>query len=162
MKLVSVSEVKAIESEADSSGLTYAMMMENAGQGLAEAVQDLPIGDQDREVFAVPGNITEKRSSGPNKLIRDGRAKLITNAQDIFDELASQLHLAYDQHDNKTQMDLTPTEQLLFKFLSGNPVHIDALSEKTELSTSDALVTLLSLEFKGLVRQLPGKLFIRS
>jgi len=118
--------------------------------------------DQDREVFAVPGNITEKRSSGPNKLIRDGRAKLVTNAQDIFDELASQLHLAYDQHDNKTQMDLTPTEQLLFEFLSGDPIHIDVLSEKTELSTSDTLVTLLSLEFKGLVRQLPGKLFIRS
>jgi DNA processing protein len=59
-------------------------------------------------------------------------------------------------------MDLTPTEQLLFEFLSGDPIHIDVLSEKTELSTSDALVTLLSLEFKGLVRQLPGKLFIRS
>ena len=118
--------------------------------------------DQDREVFAVPGNITEKRSNGPNKLIREGHAKLITNAQDIFDELASQLHLSFDQHNIKSQVDLTPIEQSLFKILSDKPIHIDALSEQTEMSTSDALVTLLSLEFKGIVRQLPGKLFVRS
>ena len=118
--------------------------------------------DQDREVFAVPGNITEKRSNGPNKLIREGRAKLITNAQDIFDELASQLHLSFNQLDIKLRVDLTPIEQSLFQILSDKPIHIDALSEQTEMSTSDALVTLLSLEFKGIVSQLPGKLFVRS
>jgi DNA processing protein len=117
--------------------------------------------DQNREVFAVPGNITEKRSSGPHKLIREGRAKLITSAQDIFDELSSQLHLSFNQNENKIQIDLTPAEQLLLPILSDEPIHIDALSEQTEMSTSDALVTLLSLEFKGLVRQLPGKLFVR-
>ncbi len=47
-------------------------------------------------------------------------------------------------------------------FLSADPIHIDALADRSELSTADALVTLLSLEFKGAVRQLPGKLFIRS
>jgi DNA processing protein len=117
--------------------------------------------DQNREVFAVPGNITEHRSSGPNKLIREGRAKLITNAQDIFDELSSQLRLTFHQNE-KPPLDLTPAEQSLFQFISSEPVHIDALSEQTDLSTSDALVTLLSLEFKGLIRQLPGKLFVRS
>ena len=117
--------------------------------------------DQNREVFAVPGNITESRSSGPNKLIREGRAKLITNAQDIFDELSTQLHLTFRQDDAK-QIDLTPAEQSLFQIISNAPVHIDVLSEQTERSTSDVLVTLLSLEFKGLVRQLPGKLFLRS
>jgi DNA processing protein len=118
--------------------------------------------DQNREVFAVPGNITEKRSSGANKLIRDGRAKLITCAQDIFDELGTQLHLSFQQNDNKIQIDLTPDEQVLYQILSDEPIQIDALSEQTDMSTSDALVTLLSLEFKGWVRQLPGKLFVRS
>ena len=118
--------------------------------------------DQNREVFAVPGPITEKRSSGPNKLIRDGRAKLITNAQDIFDELAIQLQFLFDQKNTTVQVELTPAEQSLMQFLSDEPTHIDALSERTDLSTSDVLVTLLALEFKGVVRQLPGKLFVRS
>lgn len=56
MKLVTVSEMKAIEKEADASGLTYAQMMENAGQGLSEAVQDLPIEEDDREVFGLVGS----------------------------------------------------------------------------------------------------------
>ena len=144
------------------SGLSLGtVVIESAEEGGALITATTAL-DQDREVFAVPGNITEKRSSGSNKLIREGRAKLITNAQDIFDELASQLHLSFDQNDSKVQIDLTPTEQSLFQLLSDEPMHIDALSEKTEMSTPDALVTLLSLEFKGIVRQLPGKLFIRS
>ncbi len=58
MKLVSVSEMKSIEREADSNGLTYDQMMENAGRGLAEVIQDLPIEESDREVFGLigPGN----------------------------------------------------------------------------------------------------------
>ena len=144
------------------SGLSLGTIVVESAEDGGALITATTALDQDREVFAVPGNITEKRSSGPNKLIRDGRAKLITNAQDIFDELAFQLHLSFDQPDIKFPADLTPTEQLLFQFLSDEPIHIDTLSEKAEMSTSDALVTLLSLEFKGIVRQLPGKLFVRS
>ncbi len=58
MKLVSVAEMKAIEEEADAQGLTYDMMMDNAGQGLAEVVQDLPVDENDREILGLvgPGN----------------------------------------------------------------------------------------------------------
>ena len=58
MKLVSISEMKSIEREADANGLTYDQMMENAGRGLAEVIQDLPIDEKEREVFALvgPGN----------------------------------------------------------------------------------------------------------
>ena len=55
MKLVTVSQMKAIEKEADANGLTYDQMMENAGQGLAEAIQDLPIVEEDREIFGLVG-----------------------------------------------------------------------------------------------------------
>ncbi len=144
------------------SGLSLGtVVLESAEDGGALITASTAL-DQDREVFAVPGNITEKRSDGPNKLIRDGRAKLITCVQDIFDELAQQLHLSFDQNNVKPHIELTPTEQSLFNFLSNEPIHIDTLAEQTEISTSDALVTLLSLEFKGVVRQLPGKMFVRS
>src|SRR5512135_2220375 len=58
MRLVSVEQMKAIEKEADAAGLTYVQMMQNAGQGLAEVVQDLPIADSEQEVFGLvgPGN----------------------------------------------------------------------------------------------------------
>ena len=53
MKLVTVSQMKSIEKEAYTHGLTYDQMMENAGQGLAEVIQDLPIEEGDREVFGL-------------------------------------------------------------------------------------------------------------
>jgi hydroxyethylthiazole kinase-like uncharacterized protein yjeF len=58
MKLVSVNEMKSIEKEADSNGLTYDQMMENAGRGLAEVIQELPIEESEREIFGLigPGN----------------------------------------------------------------------------------------------------------
>jgi ADP-dependent NAD(P)H-hydrate dehydratase / NAD(P)H-hydrate epimerase len=56
MRLVSVDQMKAIEKEADASGLTYAQMMENAGQGLAEVIQDMLIDDSEQEVFALVGS----------------------------------------------------------------------------------------------------------
>ncbi|HEX8991972.1 MAG TPA: NAD(P)H-hydrate dehydratase [Anaerolineales bacterium] len=55
MRLVSVEQMKAIEKEADAAGLTYAQMMQNAGQGLAEVVQDLPIEDSEQEAFGLVG-----------------------------------------------------------------------------------------------------------
>jgi DNA processing protein len=117
--------------------------------------------DQNREVFAVPGNITEKRSAGSNKLIRDGRAKLVTNIDDIISELRLQLHLPFDEHVQSPPLDLTSSEQAVFNILSSEPIHIDALAEHADSAPSDMLVILLSLEFKGIVRQLPGKMFVR-
>ncbi len=58
-------------------------------------------------------------------------------------------------------VELTLFERKIYDVLSDKPLHIDNLAEQAEASTSDALVNLLSLEFKGLIRQLPGKMFIR-
>ncbi len=118
--------------------------------------------DQNREVFAIPGNITEKRSTGPNSLIREGRAKLVQRVEDILEELGPQLrHLLKKDVARETAVELSLFERKVFDKLSGDPIHIDELAELAETTTADALVSLLSLEFKGLVRQLPGKLFLR-
>ena len=55
MKLVTVSQMKAIEKEADASGLTYDQMMENAGHGLAEVIQDFGVEEEEREAFGLVG-----------------------------------------------------------------------------------------------------------
>jgi DNA processing protein len=143
------------------SGLSLGtVVIESADDGGALITATTAL-DQNREVFAIPGNITEKRSNGTNKLIRDGRAKLITCVQDIYDELVLQLQLPFDQRNVQPPPDLTPAEQSIFRLLSDEPIQIDLLAEQAEISSSEALVTLLSLEFKGIIRQLPGKLFVR-
>ncbi len=143
------------------SGLSIGtVVIESAEDGGAMITASMAL-DQNRETFAVPGNITEKRSAGPNKLIRDGHAKLITSAQDIFLELSPQLHLEY-QENTTPAVELTSAERSIVNLLSTKPIYIDLIAEQMDISTSDALVVLLSLEFKGVVRQLPGKYFIRS
>jgi DNA processing protein len=120
--------------------------------------------DQNREVFAVPGNINSKRSRGCNMLIKDGRAKLVESIDDIIVELKPKLGTLLSgriSQEHKPPVDLSLFEKKIFDLLSIEPRHIDVLSEQSSLTTADVLVNLLSLEFKGLVKQLPGKMFIR-
>ena len=120
--------------------------------------------DQNREVFAIPGNINSKRSRGCNALIKDGRAKLVENIEDILDELSTKLRPIFkktDKGEQKPLPALTLFEKLIYDVLNENPCHIDAIAEITKLSTADVLVNLLSLEFKSLVKQLPGKMFVK-
>jgi len=144
------------------SGLSLGtVVIESAEDGGAMITATTAL-DQDREVFAIPGNITEKRSEGPNKLIREGRAKLIQKVEDILDELRPELrHILKKEREPEPAVELTLFERRVLDVLSSEPVHIDSIAELAETSTSDALVNLLSLEFKGLVRQMPGKMFVK-
>jgi DNA processing protein len=118
--------------------------------------------DQNRELFCVPGNITEKYSAGTNKLIREGHAKLVQTIDDIISELETVLRPILKTSKPKPQPQLSIFEQKIYDMLTDEPTHIDAISAQTSLSMSDTLVNLLSLEFKGVVRQLVGKMFIRT
>lgn len=120
--------------------------------------------DQNREVFAIPGNITSKKSRGTNLLIKEGRAKLVETVDDIVQELGHKLQpILKKTHkiQSKPIPELTLFEKKIYDTLSETPLHIDVLSERAEMTASDALVNLLTLEFKGLVKQLPGKMFMK-
>ncbi|MBM4169313.1 MAG: DNA-protecting protein DprA [Ignavibacteria bacterium] len=142
------------------SGMSLgSVVIESAEDGGAMITASTAL-DQNREVFAVPGPIGEKKSAGPNVLIRDGRAKLITGVPDIIAELGSHLKLETALLPSvQRTIALTLFEETILSCLSTEPLHIDAIADQCQTTTSDALVTLLSLEFKGLVRQLPGKYF---
>ncbi len=89
MKLVTVSQMKAIEKEADAGGLTYDQMMENAGQGLAEVVRDLPLEESEREIFGLvgPGNNGGDTLVALSHLAADGwqaRAYLVRRKSDAL------------------------------------------------------------------------------
>ncbi len=121
--------------------------------------------DQNREVFAIPGPIHEKQSRGTNKLIQQGRAKLVVSPDDIVEEIVSKLK--YTQTNGTGSQSTPPAfefnmfEQNIFDVLSKQPLHIDVIAQQSGLSTSDTLVHLLSLEFKGAVKQLAGKMFCK-
>ncbi|HAX49108.1 MAG TPA: DNA-processing protein DprA [Ignavibacteria bacterium] len=123
--------------------------------------------DQSREVFAVPGYITSKVSSGTNALIKNGQAKLVENLDDILVELTGKLNGLKLNSANGNSIkvneipELNGNEKLVYDTFLMNlePIHIDFISEKSGLNISDSLVTLLNMEFKGIVEQLPGKRF---
>jgi len=123
--------------------------------------------DQSREVFAVPGYVTSKVSHGTNALIKNGQAKLVENLDDVLVEISNKLKglkLSTANGNSVTIQsvpELSGNEKLVYDtfLMTIEPIHIDAISEKSGLNISDSLVTLLNMEFKGIVEQLPGKRF---
>lgn len=143
------------------SGLALgSLIVETAESGGAMITASTAL-DQNREVFAIPGPITETKSSGTNRLIKEGRAKLVQRVEDILNELQLKLKPLLKSEEKRIEPPLSLFEKRLLDCIGTEPLHIDAIASQTMLTTSDALVNLLSLEFKGLVRQLPGKMFIK-
>jgi len=147
------------------SGMSLGVIVIEAGEDSGALITAQYALDQDREVFAVPGPITSTASEGTNRLIKRGTAKLIQSVDDVIEELAPQLGLslpASSAPPAPLQLSLLPDEDRLYHVLSDAPQHIDILAASANLSTSQALAVLLSLELKGAVRQLPGKVFVRD
>lgn len=115
--------------------------------------------DQNREVFALPGNVGVKQSEGTNLLIQKSEAELLISAEDVITELELKLKPILGKNIPKQQIDLTLFEEKIINVLNSEPLQIDKIALLTSMTTSDCLVNLLSLEFKGLVKQLPGKMF---
>ncbi len=120
-----------------------------------------------REVFGVPGNVTQEVSFAPNLLIKQG-AKLVTNAEDVIEELPTPVRAALvkaeavesEQRNLLVVEDLTPVQRKLYEMLSAEESrHIDDLVDSSGLNSSEVLATLFDLEMKGIIRQLPGKQF---
>src|SRR5690348_4210033 len=120
-----------------------------------------------REVFGVPGNVTQPVSFAPNQLIKQG-AKLITNAEDVIEELPTPVRAALvkaekpeaEQRNLLVAASLNPSEKKVYELLSAEEsVHIDDIVERSGLNSSEVLATLFDLEMKGIVWQTPGKQF---
>ena len=116
--------------------------------------------EQNREVFAIPGNIGSKQSEGTNNLIKHGTAKLVQHAEDILSELQPYLPQRHAVKKEVPKVSLSLFEEKIVTALGEETLHIDTLANKAGFSTQEALVHLLTLEFKGVIRQLPGKMFV--
>ena len=115
--------------------------------------------DQNREVFALPGNLNCAQAEGTNILIQKGEAKLITNITDILSELRLNYNTKVKKQKSFENHNLNFFEQAIINTLSDKPKHIDLIAEESNIATADCLVYLLNLELKGFIQQLPGKNF---
>jgi DNA processing protein len=156
------------------SGLSLGVVVVEAARNSGALITANFALEQGRDVFAVPGKISSLTSSGTNDLIKDG-ARLVQSADDIMEEL----HLAEMQPltgKDREETDeaiakmtkayiyssLTEDERSAYKTLSDEPLHIDDLLDKTGLNPAKASKVLLSLQLKGLVKEVPGKRYTRK
>lgn len=145
------------------SGLSLGTVVVEAARQSGSLITARLAAEQNREVFAVPGSIQSFKSSGTHLLIKQG-AKLVEQARDIVEELSpmlpeSSIAPANTEAHDKRLIDLSPEEHRIALTLNAYPTHIDELTRKMELPASTISSILLSLELKGIARQLPGKFF---
>jgi DNA processing protein len=159
------------------SGLSLGVVVVEAAENSGSLITARLAIEQNREVFAVPGNITSRNSFGTNYLIKGAGAKLVQQWQDIAAELPPQIAARLlpppfgDKKKEKSladQLTLVPrglsgSETLVLKLLTADtPAQIDTLVERSKLSISDLTAALLALEMRELIRALPGRCFVRK
>ena len=157
------------------SGLSLGVLIVEGAQHSGSAITARLAMDQGREVFAVPGNITSKMSWGPNLLIKQG-AKLVQEWSDVTNELPVAVRRELvTRAQQKLEPDLalpvaeepeTPLQALAKQLLSvlqvDVPQQLETLLATFEgVSSSELIGALFELEMSGLVRQLPGKNFVK-
>jgi DNA processing protein len=141
------------------SGLTLGTVVVEARRGSGALITAECAGDQNREVFAVPGNVDNLLSQGPHDLIRDG-AKLVETFEDILSEL--RLGPASSQPELPLPApELTDAERRIWEMLSAEARHIDDLILETGEPAAAISAGLMMLEVKRAARRLPGNYFVR-
>jgi DNA processing protein len=156
------------------SGLSLSVLIIEASERSGSLITARLAMEQNREVMAVPGNITSRNSFGTNYLIKSG-AKLVQQWQDVVAELPSEIAAEIlppkidkaDTNGGGKQRDLAPPdlssqERKIWELLTPDePVHIDNLLEESALSFGDLNTALVGLDIRDLIRVLPGKYYAR-
>lgn len=141
------------------SGLSHGVLVVEAGNKSGAILTALNAVDQNRDVFVIPGRISDTKSTGCNRLIKHG-GMLVDSGNEIFTTIQPKLFNPTESRQTELAIKLTKPERSLISLLSSDPVHIDELSEKANISVTHLLTQLLNLELKGVVHQLSGKQFI--
>jgi DNA processing protein len=157
------------------SGLSIAVLVVEASENSGTRVTARCAAEQNRDLFAVPGNVTSKGSWTPNTLIKQG-AKLVATWEDVWEDLPSQVRLELEsQGPSASKPDLSasllpdpvlrPQEAMVLEVLrSDESLQIDEVLDllETQLTSSEVFTALFELEMAGRVRQLPGKNYVRT
>jgi DNA processing protein len=161
------------------SGISVGVLVVEAGENSGTRVTARCAIEQNRDVYAVPGNVTNRTAWGPNTLIKQG-AKLVATWEDVWDELPTQVRVELESRlrseysiESKVeaaaslfeQAPLPRTEAMVLGILrQDEALLLDEIMEKleAELSSSEIFTALFELELGGRVKQLPGKNYVKS
>ena len=157
------------------SGLSIAVLVVEAAENSGTRVTARCAAEQNRDLFAVPGNVTSKGSWTPNTLIKQG-AKLVATWEDVWEELPSQVRIELEavwpsaskpeaQASLLPDPALRPEEALVLQVLrSDESRQLDEILEllETQLTSSEVFTALFELEISGRIRSLPGKHYVRT
>jgi DNA processing protein len=157
------------------SGMSIGVLVVEAGEHSGTRVTARCALEQNRDVFAVPGNVTTKNAWGPNTLIKQG-ARLTATWEDVWEDLPSQIRvelesewkLASKGHPAASLFEeapLPPAETWVMSVLRHDEaLQLDEIMEKLEpeLSSSEVFTALFELELAGRIKQLPGKNYVKS
>jgi DNA processing protein len=156
------------------SGMSIGVLVVEAGENSGTRVTARCALEQDRDVYAVPGNVTTKNAWGPNTLIKQG-AKLVATWEDVWQELPTQVRLQLEGElgfASSTEQAASIVEELplqepekvvLAALRHDEAVQLDELMEKLEsrLTSSEIFTALFELELASRIKQLPGKNYVR-
>jgi DNA processing protein len=157
------------------SGLSVAVLVVEAGENSGTRVTARCAAEQNRDLFAVPGNVTNRGSWTPNTLIKQG-AKLVATWEDVWEDLPSQVRLELEAEGPTASKPesgaslladpvLRPQEVMVLEVLRADEsMQMDGILEllETQLTSSEIFTALFELEMAGRVRQLPGKNYVRT
>jgi len=144
------------------SGWSHGILVVEAGLNSGALITCIA-GNRTRKIrYAVPGHINAPSAMGSNRLIQQG-AKLVMDASDILDDLQILLPEAKPSAEAAARPlpPLSEDERRIYDAIEATETSIDKITEKTKLSSAAVSSTLLQLELKRLVKQLPGKYFIK-
>lgn len=139
------------------SGLSLGTLVIEAGEKSGSIITAMHALEQNRDVFAIPGNIYSDYSAGTNSLIKLG-AKLVSGAKDIIESLNLADAVAYTE--NKKIIPESAEEELILGKLNYEPIHVDELVRLTKLDASIINSTLTIMEMKGQIKNLGGMQYV--
>jgi len=143
------------------SGISRASLVIESAESGGSLITAKFAFDQGREVFALPGSIFSEKSKGTNNLLARNLASPAVNAEYILNELGLLDEENKLDFKKKEREELSQQEKDILEIIDHEPRHIDDLSAKVSMEMSTLLVKLLELEFKGMIRQLPGKHYVK-
>ncbi len=157
------------------SGMSVGVLVVEAGEHSGTRVTARCALEQNRDVYAVPGNVTTKNAWGPNTLIKQG-ARLTATWEDVWEDLPSQVRFELEGLDDSAspkpgaaslfeEVPLPEAEARVMSVLRHDEtMQLDEIMEKLEpvLSSSEIFTALFELELAGRVRSLPGKNYVKT